>query len=111
NDDGLASQQYRTEIGIIDILAKDRTDGKYVIIELKKNQSSDNTIGQIARYMGWVEEHLSPGQESKGIIIAGKFDNKLKYAMKKIKDIEVYLYKVDFQLESFGNLLLLLKET
>ncbi len=101
NDDGLASQQYRTDIGTIDILAKDKTDGRYVIIELKKNQTSDDTIGQIARYMGWVEEHLSEGQESKGIIIAGKYDKKLKYAMKKIKDIEVYLYKVDFRLNEF----------
>ena len=103
NDDGLVSQQYKTEIGIIDILAKDKKDGKYVIIELKKNQTSDDTIGQIARYMGWVEVHLSNGVESKGIIIAGKYDKKLKYAMKKIKGIEVYLYKVDFQLKEYNE--------
>jgi hypothetical protein len=101
NEEGLVSQQYRTEIGIIDILVKDKKDGKYVIIELKKNRSSDDTVGQIARYMGWIEEHLSNGEESKGIIIAGSFDKKLKYAMRKIKGIEVYLYKVDFHLKEY----------
>lgn len=101
NEDGLASQQYRTGIGVIDILAVDKSDGRYVIIELKKNQTSDDTIGQVARYMGWVEEHLSKGKPSKGIIIAGMFDEKLKYAMRKINDVEVYLYKVDFQLKEY----------
>lgn len=101
NDDGLVSQQYKTDIGVIDILAKDKKDGKYVIIELKKNQTSDDTIGQIARYMGWIEAHLSDGDETKGIIIAGKYDKKLKYAMRKIKGIEVYLYKVDFHLKEY----------
>ncbi len=102
-EEGLMSQQYKTEIGIIDILARDKKDNKYVIIELKKNQTSDDTIGQIARYMGWVEENLSNGVESKGIIIAGKDDKKLKYAMRKIKGIEVYLYKVDFKLEEYSE--------
>ncbi len=103
NEDGLASQQFRTEIGTIDILARDKSDNRYVVIELKKNQSSDDTIGQIARYMGWVEEHLDTEKPAKGIIIAGKYDNKLKYAMKKIKDIEVYLYKVNFHLQEYNK--------
>ena len=34
----LVSQQYRTEIGNMDILAKDKKTGDYVVIELKKNQ-------------------------------------------------------------------------
>lgn len=101
DENGLASQQYRTDIGIIDILAKDKKDGRFVVIELKKNQSSDDTIGQLTRYMGWVEEHLSDGKTSKGIIIAGKFDKRLHYAMRKVPDIEVYLYKVDFQLTEY----------
>ena len=79
DDDGLVSQQYHTDIGIIDILAKDKKNGKYLIVELKKNQTSDATIGQIARYMGWVEEHLSDGVETKGIIIAGKNNKTLTH--------------------------------
>ena len=48
----LKSQQYKTDIGRIDILAKDKTNGSYVVIELKRNQTSDDTVGKIARYMG-----------------------------------------------------------
>ena len=56
-DGELLSQQYRTDIGPIDILAKDKETDEYVVIELKRNQTSDQTIGQIARYMQWVEEN------------------------------------------------------
>jgi len=102
NEEGeLVSQQYKTDIGIIDILARDKETGKYVVIELKKNQTSDNTIGQITRYMGWLEEHKTDGEPTKGIIIASKYDEKLYYALKKVKDIEVYTYQVDFKLREF----------
>ena len=50
------SQQYMTDIGRIDILAKDKKTNSYVVIELKKNQTSDDTVGQAMRYMGWIEE-------------------------------------------------------
>ena len=44
------SQQYRTDIGPIDILAKDKVTDEYVN-DVKRNQTGDQTIGQIARYM------------------------------------------------------------
>jgi len=101
NDGNLVSQQFKTGIGEIDILVRDKNSKQYVIIELKRNQTSDDTIGQIARYMGWVEEHLSKGQSAKGIIIASKYDDKLRYALKKINDVTVYQYEVDFKLKEF----------
>ena len=95
----LVSQQYKTDIGIIDILAKEKGTDTYVVIELKRNQTSDDTVGQIARYMGWIDEHRAKTPNTRGVIIAGKYDDKLNYALKKIKDVEVFIYKVDFQLE------------
>lgn len=95
----LISQQYRTSIGIIDILAREKDSNRYVVIELKKNQTSDDTVGQLARYMGWIETEKSNGVPAKGIIIAGKYDEKLHYAVKKLSDVEVFIYKVDFRLE------------
>jgi predicted nuclease of restriction endonuclease-like (RecB) superfamily len=96
-DGELKSQQYRTDIGSIDILAKDKKKGNYVVIELKKNQTSDDTLGQLARYMGWVKEKLGDNNV-KGIIIAGAFDKRSDYAVKIIPGIEIYTYKVDFEL-------------
>ncbi len=102
NEDGeLVSQQYKTDIGRIDILAQDKKTKRLVVIELKKNQTSDDTVGQLTRYMGWLEEHKTNGQPAKGIIIAAQYDDRLYYALKKIKDVEVYLYRVDFKLEAF----------
>ena len=101
----LVSQQFKTEIGPIDILARDKKTGDYVVIELKKNQTSDDTVGQIARYVGWVKKHKSDGKGVKGIIIAGSYDKKLDYALKAFEglDLDVYLYKVDFSLKEFGR--------
>ena len=97
-EDGvLKSQQYPTDIGKIDILAKDKASEDYVVIELKRNQTSDDTVGQIARYMGWVEEHLNC-ENVKGIIVCGKYDQKLDYARKRVKNVEVFLYQVNFSL-------------
>jgi hypothetical protein len=51
--------------------------------------------------MGWIEEHKSNGQPTKGIIITGKYDERLYYAAKKISDVQLYVYKVDFKLGKF----------
>lgn len=99
--DELVSQQYKTGIGKIDILAREKETGRYVVLELKKDQTSDDTIGQLARYMGWIEEHESNGKPTKGIIITARYDERLYYAAKKLKDVELYLYKVDFKLAPF----------
>jgi len=100
-EDGHFSQQFPTGIGKIDILAKDKETKQYVVIELKKGQTSDDTVGQLTRYMGWLEEHKTGGKLTLGIIIAAQYDKRLYYALKKLKDVEVYLYKVDFKLQEF----------
>ena len=76
----LKSKQYKTDIGIIDILAKDKKTDTYVVIEHKRNQTSDDTVGQLMRYMGWVKRHLND-DKVKGIIIAGKYDKKLDFIL------------------------------
>jgi hypothetical protein len=96
----LLSQQYRTDIGPIDILAKDKKTKNYVVIELKRNQTSDDTVGQLARYMGWIKENKKDNNV-KGIIIAGEYDKKLDYALKVVQNVEVFLYRVDFTLNEF----------
>lgn len=95
----LLSQQYRTDIGPIDILVKDKVTKEYVVIELKRNQTSDDTVGQLARYMGWIKENK--GGNVKGVIIAGSYDRKLDFALKIMQNVEVFLYEVSFKLKEF----------
>jgi RecB family endonuclease NucS len=97
-EDGiLKSQQYQTNIGRIDILATDKTDKSYVVIELKRNQTSDDTVGQVLRYMGWVKENLKDNNV-KGIIVAGKYDEKLHFASTMVENVDVFIYEVNFSL-------------
>jgi restriction system protein len=93
----LKSQQYRTDIGIIDILAKDKIEDNFVVIELKRNQTSDDTVGQITRYMGWIKTNLGD-EKVKGVIVAGKYDQKLDYAQPMVEGLEVFLYELNFKL-------------
>lgn len=86
----------------IDFLCVDRANGDFVVIELKRGRSSDTTVGQVLRYIGWVDENLAkPGQRTRGIIIAQDVDQGLKYAVKGLPHVAVLTYKVDFQLFPF----------
>ncbi|MSU73556.1 DUF1016 family protein [Candidatus Kaiserbacteria bacterium] len=99
DEDDKFSQQYPTDIGRIDILATDKKTGQYVVIELKKDKTSDDVAGQIARYMGWVQKNKANGAVVRGIIIASESDAKLTYALTQMPNTEILLYKVDFTLE------------
>jgi len=86
-------------IGSIDLLARHKTEPRWLVIELKRNQSSDATVGQILRYMGWAEEHLAKdGEKVEGMIIAHGKDEKIRYALKRVSDVRLMLYEVKFQL-------------
>lgn len=95
----LKSQQYQTDIGKIDLLVKNKNNSGYVVIELKKSQTSDDTIGQITRYMGWVKNNLPNAKSVAGIIIAGGFDKRLKYSLEMVSNIKLLQYKINFSLE------------
>lgn len=104
DDEAGHGQQYPTEVGNIDILAKEPATGSYVVIELKKGNPSDKVVGQILRYMGWVAENLcEPGQGVKGLIICRDYEERLHYALRLVEDaISVRLYEVDFRLKGLS---------
>jgi RecB family endonuclease NucS len=60
----LVGRQFGTAVGPIDILAKDK-HGVHVVIELKRGRSSDRVVGQIARYMAWIEDRLERGRTTR----------------------------------------------
>lgn len=83
-DDSI-NQQCTLDMGIgrTDLICNDK-DGNYVVIELKLN-ASDEVIGQILRYMGYIREKWAEkeGKDVKGVIIAQAFDDQLRYAAKE----------------------------
>jgi restriction system protein len=97
--EGNDGQQYATDIGPIDILAVELASRSFVIIELKKGRPSDQVVGQILRYMGWVKKNLcSNGQTVKGLVICRDPDLKLSYALEMTNGIDVRYYSVSFKL-------------
>jgi restriction system protein len=46
------------------------------VIELKNVRAGQNTFGQIATYLGWVQQRLSNGKPADGLVIARGFDNR-----------------------------------
>lgn len=99
-DGNMVSQQYQTkEIGNIDLLVREKESGDYVVIELKKGRTSDATVGQLTRYMGWVKKNKANGGKVKGIVIAGSQDERLKYALEMVPDTEFFLYRLTFSLK------------
>ncbi|HLE30755.1 MAG TPA: endonuclease NucS domain-containing protein [Anaerolineales bacterium] len=97
--EGNDGQQYSTDIGPIDILSVEPKSKSFVVIELKKGRPSDQVIGQILRYMGWVKQNLcTSGQVVKGLIICRNPDPKLSYALEMTNNIDVRYYSVSFKL-------------
>jgi restriction system protein len=95
----LVGQQYPTDTGPIDILAISKDKKEILVVELKKGRASDVVVGQIQRYMGYVQEELiEDGQRVSGIIIALEDDLRLRRSLSIAKNIDFYRYKVNFTL-------------
>lgn len=99
-EDGvLVGQQYPSDTGPIDILAISKDKKALLVVELKKGRVSDNVVGQIQRYMGYVKEELAePNQEVKGVLIGLEDDLRLRRALSVTTNIEYYRYQVRFKL-------------
>ena len=98
-DGELVGQQYMSDTGPIDILAISKDKKTLLVVELKRGKVSDNVVGQIQRYMGYVkEELLEPGQQVKGVIIGLDDDKRIQRALSVANGIDFYKYEVNFKL-------------
>ena len=85
--------------GRIDLLCADKK-GNLVVVELKRDASSDQVIGQLARYMGYVKENFAKGKVVRGIIVAHEADERLRLAMAAVPNVELKLYDVAVTIRS-----------
>lgn len=98
-DDPEAGNQYPTDVGRIDVLARHKTQPRFLVIELKRNQSTDQTIGQTLRYVGWVKKHLAQnGQSVEALIIAHQIEKEALYAISTLPNVRMMTYEVEFRL-------------
>lgn len=94
-----AGVEFPTPLGRIDLLARHRTERRWLVIELKRNLTSDQVVGQVLRYIGWVRQHLAEGGETvDGMVIALQGDDRLHYAISAVPGLSFMAYEVDFRL-------------
>ncbi len=97
--EGKPAKEYRTGVGPIDLLAFETTTNSFVVIELKKGRDTDKVVGQILRYMGWVNENMcKSGQIVKGIIVCKERGEKIRLALTMTKNITVKEYRMQFEM-------------
>ena len=83
----------------VDILAKSR-DGSLLVIELKVSRGYDRVVGQLLRYMAWVERYVAKEhQRVRGAIIANSISEDLKLACSRIDGVELFEYKLSVSLQ------------
>jgi RecB family endonuclease NucS len=100
-----AGYEYPCDVGRIDLLARHRAENRWLVIELKRNQSSDQTVGQVLRYMGWVGRNLAkPGEPVEGLVIAADADTSLRYALDVAPTVSLKLYEVEFRLKESADI-------
>lgn len=97
DENGRSGVEYRTDVGLIDILTIDE-DGNFFVFELKVDRGPDRALGQLARYMGWVKRHLAANKDVTGVIVANAIDQKLRYAATVLPQVVLLEYELDFRI-------------
>lgn len=96
-----AGYEFRTPIGRIDLLARHKREPRWLVIELKREKSSDAVVGQVLRYMGWVQRHLvDDGDAVEGLVVATEGDPQLHYALDVVPSVSFKSYEVEFRLKN-----------
>ena len=102
-DEGISGIEFPVGGRFIDILAIDKQNN-YVVIELKVSKGYDRVIGQLLRYMAWIENNQAePPQKVRGIIIAREISDDLHLAASKVPDIELFEYNLSVTLRKVNK--------
>jgi RecB family endonuclease NucS len=93
----LVQKEFDTgEVGKIDLLFTDRK-GQDLVVELKKGRESDDVVGQLSRYMGWVMKNRN--KKVRGTIVVSEPDDRLKYSILPFGgNVAIKYYKVKFEI-------------
>jgi hypothetical protein len=99
NEEGISGTEFPAGTRFIDILAVDR-DKNYVVIELKVSRGYDRTVGQLLRYIGWVEQHhAESGKSVRGVIVAKEISEDLRLACRRLSGVRLFEYDLSVTLK------------
>ncbi|MCQ5377166.1 MAG: PDDEXK nuclease domain-containing protein, partial [Candidatus Methanomethylicia archaeon] len=88
-------------VGRIDFLASDKKTKDFVVIELKIGKPGDSAIGQLLRYVGYVNENLAKNKKAnvRGILLAQDIDKRVNYALTQTPHIQFIKYTLNIKLD------------
>jgi len=102
-NEGITGIEYPVGNRFVDILATD-SNNDLAVIELKVSKGYDRVIGQILRYMAWIEKNLGDeSQKVRGMIIARQISEDLKLACSKITDVELMEYELSVKIKKLSD--------
>lgn len=97
-DEGISGVEFPAGGRFIDILAFDR-NGDLVVIELKVSKGYDRVVGQLLRYMAWIQKHQAePDQRVRGIIAAREISDDLRLACSYVPNVTLFEYELSVTL-------------
>lgn len=98
-DEGITGVEFPAGGRSIDILGVD-AEKRLVVIELKVSRGYDRVVGQILRYMAWIEKHhAEPGQRVRGIIVTREISDDLRLACSYLPTVGLYEYELSVALK------------
>jgi hypothetical protein len=77
---------FSTEVGEIDLLARD-TSGSFVVVMVAAPDQGEDCIAEVLQRIGWVRKHLATGSEKvRGILLMDQAPESLSYAAAAVAD-------------------------
>ncbi len=89
----VVGQQYPVGSWSIDLLGWQEAQRCWWIIELKRGRASDQVVGQVGRYLGWVDRYLTrSGVTTRGIVLARDISSRLEHACYAMPNIQAWTF-------------------
>jgi len=89
----VVGQQYPARNWWIDLLGWQDAHRCWWVIELKRGRASDRVVGQVGRYIGWVDRYLTkPNEQVRGVILAREISPALESACYGLGYIETWTF-------------------
>jgi RecB family endonuclease NucS len=95
--DDLDGIEFQIEGKRIDLLLENTLKNELLAIELKAGIADYKGFGQISMYLGLLKKEF-PQRNIKGIIIAGKIEESLKYAVITNENVKIMEYKMELKI-------------
>jgi hypothetical protein len=98
-EEGITGVEFPVGGRFIDILAVD-SNGDFVVIELKVSRGYDRVIGQLLRYMAWIQKNQAEaGQKVRGVIVAREISEDLLLACSLMPNVGLFEYELSLSLK------------